>query len=84
MQNSFTLFIHRIVLQSFVRSADKNNDNAMDFAEMEGFDDFGFVYLKWKNWAYEPVMKMLQSFNVCAGANSCFPSDEDNMKMLRR
>ena len=56
----------------------------MDFAEMEGFDDFGFVYLKWKNWAYEPAMKMLQSFNVCAGANSCFPSDEDNMKMMRR
>ena len=84
MQNSFTVFIHRIILQSFVRSADKNNDNAMDFAELEGFDDFGFVYLKWKNWAYEPAMKMLQSFNVCAGANSCFPSDEDNMKMLRR
>merc|ERR1719474_2349443 len=25
----------RIILQSFVRSADKNNDSAMDFAEME-------------------------------------------------
>ena len=37
----------RAILQSLVRSSDKNSDGAMDFAEFESFGDFNLVYTHW-------------------------------------
>ena len=40
LQDCPTLDICRIILQSLVRTADKNDDKVMDFNEFEGFNDF--------------------------------------------
>ena len=36
-----------MVLQSLVKSADKNLDEAMDWKEFEGFGDFELVFRRW-------------------------------------
>ena len=37
----------RAILQSLVRSSDKNSDGAMDFEELKTFGDFNLVYNIW-------------------------------------
>ena len=73
-------------LQSLVTTADKNNDNMMDFDEFEGFSDFGFVKaLEWNSGIGEIATRALRSFTVCDRAReSCFPSDAANMRMMLR
>ena len=36
-----------MILQSLVKSADKNLDEAMDWKEFEGFGDFELVFKRW-------------------------------------
>ena len=70
-------------LQSLVTTADKNNDNMMDFSEFEGFNDFMFVPRKW----YEigaTALKAVRSFSVCDQRESCLPCGESNPRMLLR
>ena len=77
----------RMFLQSLVTTADKNNDNMMDFDEFEGFSDFGFVLalLDWNRGIGEIATRLLRSFTVCDRAvESCFPSDAANMRMMLR
>ena len=71
-------------LQSLVTTADKNNDNMMDFSELEGFNDFRFFPLEWYRGTGQTAMKALRSFTVCDGRESCFPSSESNPGMLLR
>ena len=70
-------------LQSLVTTADKNNDNMMDFEEFEGFSDFRFVPLKWHEIG-ETAIRALRGFTVCDGREFCFPSGGANIRMLLR
>ena len=70
-------------LQSLVTTADKNDDNMMDFNEFEGFSDFGFSARKWQEIGGS-AMRALRSFRVCDGRESCFPSGGADMRMLLR
>ena len=71
-------------LQSLVTTADKNNDNMMDFSEFEGFNDFRFFPLEWYRGTGQTAMKALRSFTVCDGRESCLPCSESNPGMLLR
>ena len=77
------LNICRIILQSLVRTADKNGDKVMDFNEFEGFNDFEFIFLKWERLE-ETAKNALRSLTVCNGreTETCFPSEISNTKML--
>ena len=79
----FSVEISRMFLQSLVTTADKNDDNMMDFNEFEGFSDFGFPARKWHEIGGS-AMRALRSFRVCDGRESCFPSGGADMRMLLR
>ena len=66
-----------MILQSLVKSADKNLDGAMDWKEFEGFGDFELVlYQRWPQMWRILRDDMLSDMNTCAGGGegSCFPS----------
>jgi len=75
--------IPRIILQSLVKTADRNGDKVMDFDEFESFSDFEFIFLKWENLG-ETAKNALGSFTVCDGRETCFPSELSNTRMLIR
>ena len=77
------LDICRIILQSLVRTADKNGDKVMDFNEFEGFNDFEFIFLKWEGLE-ETAKNALRRLTVCDGRETCFPSEISNTKILIR
>ena len=67
----------RMILQSLVKSADKNLDGAMDWKEFEGFGDFDLVlYQRWPQMWKILRDDILSDMNTCAGGGkgSCFPS----------
>ena len=47
LERPFFTIPTRAVLQSLVRSSDKNSDGAMDLEEFESFGDFNLVYTHW-------------------------------------
>merc|ERR1719295_938604 len=57
----------RIILQSLVKSADKNLDGAMDWKEFEGFGDFELVFKRW------PQMWQILQDDLLTGMNTCGP-----------
>ena len=59
--------IFRMILQSLVKSADKNLDRAMDWQEFEGFGDFELVFKRW------PQMWQILQDNLLTGMNTCGP-----------
>merc|ERR1712168_1361567 len=67
----------RMILQSLVKSADKNLDGAMDWKEFEGFGDFELVFKRWPQMWTILQDDMLAGMNSCNGGieeGSCFPS----------
>ena len=64
-----------MVLQSLVKSADKNLDEAMDWKEFEGFGDFELVFQRWPQMWRILRDDMLAGMNTCGGREEkCFPS----------
>ena len=66
-----------MILQSLVKSADKNLDGAMDWKEFEGFGDFELVFKRWPQMWTILQEDMLAGMNSCDGVReegNCFPS----------
>jgi len=66
----------RMILQSLVKSADKNLDRAMDWQEFEGFGDFELVFKRWPRMWQILQDDLLAGMNACGGGRDgkCFPS----------
>ena len=66
----------RMILQSLVKSADKNLDGAMDWKEFEGFGDFDLVITRWpKMWRLLRYDLLAGIGNTCDGEEErCFPA----------
>ena len=62
-----------MILQSLVKSADKNLDGAMDFQEFDGFGDFELVFRRW------PQMWKILKDDILAGMNAS-PLTRDDLK----
>ena len=63
-----------MVLQSLVKSADKNLDEAMDWKEFEGFGDFDLVFRRWPQMWRILQEDLLAALNMCGGGEGkCFP-----------
>ena len=63
-----------MVLQSLVKSADKNLDEAMDWKEFEGFGDFDLVFRRWPQMWRILQEDLLTALNMCGGGEGkCFP-----------
>ena len=65
-----------MILQSLVKSADKNLDRAMDWQEFEGFGDFELVFKRWPRMWQILQDDLLAGMNACGGGRDgkCFPS----------
>ena len=76
-----------MILQSLVKSADKNLDEAMDLKEFEGFGDFELVFKRWPQmwWIlYYPQMWQMTGMNTCdGGEGTCFPSSWTTGDLMR-
>jgi len=68
----FLKTLPRAILQSLVRSSDKNSDGAMDFEELTTFGDFNLVYNIWPQHL-QMARGSGWGMRKCDG-NSCFPS----------
>jgi len=65
----------RMILQSLVKSADKNLDRAMDWEEFEGFGDFELVFKRWPQLWKILLADLSAGMNTCGGREGkCFPS----------
>ena len=62
-----------MILQSLVKSADKNLDGAMDFQEFDGFGDFELVFRRW------PQMWKILKDDILASMNAS-PLTRDDLK----
>ena len=62
-----------MILQSLVKSADKNLDGAMDFQEFDGFGDFELVFKRW------PQMWKILKDDILAGMDAS-PLTRDDLK----
>ena len=63
-------------MQSLVKSADKNLDEAMDWKEFEGFGDFELVFKRWLQ-----MWRILQD-NMLAAMNTSPWTTEDLKRCL--
>ena len=64
-----------MILQSLVKSADKNLDRAMDWKEFEGFGDFELVFKRWPQMWKILLADQPAGINTCGGTGGkCFPS----------
>ena len=64
-----------MILQSLVKSADKNLDRAMDWEEFEGFGDFELVFKRWPQLWKILLADLSAGMNTCGGREGkCFPS----------
>jgi len=64
----------RMILQSLVKSADKNLDRAMDWQEFEGFGDFELVFKRWPQMWQILQDDLLAGMSACGREGKCFPS----------
>ena len=65
-----------MILQSLVKSADKNLDGAIDWKEFEGFGDFELVFTRWPQMWRILQDDLLAGMNTCDGRDgNCFPSE---------
>ena len=76
LDHKHSSFKCRMILQSLVKSADKNLDRAMDWQEFEGFGDFELVFKRWPQMWQILQDDLLAGMNACGGGRDgkCFPS----------
>ena len=72
-----------MILQSLVKSADKNSDRAMDWQEFEGFGDFELVFKRWPQMWQILQDDLLAGMNACGRDGNCFPSPWTTEDLMR-
>ena len=73
-----------MILQSLVKSADKDLDEAMDWKEFEGFGDFELVFKRWPQMWRILQEDMLTGMSTCGGREGmCFPSPRTTEDLTR-